>query len=739
MTETISHTTKRRTTLTTPMADEHESEPVPCAQQPKILLCESTIGQEDDDDSGAAGRDASILTDDDTVGSGSIDSQEIEAGLKEMPPPSQDEAAHHFAPMTLVGPIDAIGDTRQSDASHATESNGRDAGPSLAIEHIATQMESLSFISPFDVITVRGRAEENVQRLSHQLERMDLLPDKSDGPDRSAIDEAGEVTGRDANCSVQTLSSTASSVNKGTAPPDIKHDDSDVVIVLSDSDSSQSVPTAVGGSVPSENDGAVYNTSSVVPKAIVDLDSEVMRKVNHFFDNAPFAEPAEDSFNTTQLSKSANASIFVSETTSEGDDSGGVVDKTASEMECPIVAVERADSQPPKASENGSGTGSGSGSGIGGGDVEKVSAECQTDISDNNIMVDIPVIKSSSDQPPSIRSTGGVRLKAHNSSPIIKLNSVDGQINISAKFKLNIQIAPITDSSSDASSDKGSKGSKSTKSSDNAIESSDGQSANAPTTKMNDVIIVVNAAVPEEKPKTDTAKTKSANVLASPKTPMADRKTSRQRPETPSTASKLKQFEFQAPRSLTKTKPNEAPATPVNKPIQAADKDANKSAFKADTNIPVSAKDQKLLFEVYGEAWKTPDMIRSYAALKNKPVDRQNGESTPAAGHRYSRGFQMCKWCAANSLTRASRKSHLLCFCCVFNVFQLNGTYAKAWNPRASSIWKRSASSRRPTNKKISRKQSPRREHRGRRSPRPKQWSVQARKKCWSTGTCRRL
>lgn len=687
VTQTITHTTTKRTTLSNSINDgDFESEPIPCAQQPKILLCESTVGQDDDDDDNGG-----MLTDDDTdtMGSISIDSQEIEDGLKELSQPTQDNGNNpieNIGNTDQVDTIDAIGDsesfgsmepiqdTEPNKVVKPTESMESEKSieqiesivvaqpaeylyPVNELYDIETQMQSLSFISPFIANSVRPKNDENMQNLSHQLKRMDIAVEKGEEqkPLTAETIESANVSEKKAvlECSIQTLSSTEPEEHKPSVEKDCN--ESSDVIVLSDSEcgdepamlnaKSSAIPPI---SEPSENDGAVYNTSSLMPKSMVELDSEVEKKLNRFFDNIPFVEPAENSFNTTQLSATVDDPLFVAETSDEG----SVVDKTASEVSAsqhsepvaPIVTApkpaisvkltksnESEHNERPKASK------------------EVTRPTTPAEISSNSIVVDIPVIKSSSDQPSSvIRSHSGVRLKTSNSSPIIKLNSIDGQVNISAKININIQIAPMTDSSSDASSDRGSKSSKS-----EPVTSSDDQNANDPVTSKEKVVTVNIEEVvmsDENRAPSKGAQLKKPSVVNSPRTPTVERKKTIQGDtiKTPSTASKLKQFTFQAPRSMTKTKPNDTPKS--KKPTKDAndtstgDDDGNQSKFKVDDNIPISAEHQMLLYKVYGDDWKTPEVVRSYSAVKNRDIQRTAGESTPTINrNRYSKGFHMCK------------------------------------------------------------------------------------------------
>lgn len=48
---------------------------------------------------------------------------------------------------------------------------------------------------------------------------------------------------------------------------------------------------------------------------------------------------------------------------------------------------------------------------------------------------------------------------------------------------------------------------------------------------------------------------------------------------------------------------------------------------------------------MYGDAWKTPEVIQSYSAVKGKSIDRAATNTTPSLlkNNRYSKGFDLCK------------------------------------------------------------------------------------------------
>lgn len=50
-------------------------------------------------------------------------------------------------------------------------------------------------------------------------------------------------------------------------------------------------------------------------------------------------------------------------------------------------------------------------------------------------------------------------------------------------------------------------------------------------------------------------------------------------------------------------------------------------------------------YKVYGDAWKTPEVIKSYSAVKGKSAARAAANTTPSTfkNIRYSKGFDLCK------------------------------------------------------------------------------------------------
>lgn len=529
-----------------------------CAQQQKMLLYESTKD----------GNQSDILTDDDT-GSlcSSIDSKEIEAGLKEISQPTQDTVAN--------------------------------------IQRIDTQMQNLSFISPRDRANVTAKSDDSMHNVSRQLHQLSIQHNQSQHDD-TEVEKSGKSF---LSCSVQTLSSNDT---LDRVPVQSEHteekSDSNSVIVLSDSDTEdadmESVPPKrnisqeppLKPSMPSSNDPAMYNISSI--------DHSTMQRVNNFFDNAPFIEPVEpleNSFNSSHLSKSTKEDVYVPETTDEE----SIVDDSIVNSSVSCEKVQQKDSEPKQQQQQ-----------------LQVNVEVEQDkpdFSDNNIIVDIPVIKSTSDQPRQvIRSQSGVRLTASHSSPIYKNASTvidsdgikrtssnviltpgncgfrfnNGQVNIAAKININIQI--VEDSSEESSEDNNKPQRKS-----EAIQSSeDCTSSNNINTNSNTHDSFAAAPILVQ-PKNQQDSKNTRTPLRNPKLDAVNTPT-----RTPQSGSKLKQFEFVPPKSMTKSKKVDSNLDQETGNEQRETKSTNKSmtsessendGFQVDKNIPISPRDQKLL------------------------------------------------------------------------------------------------------------------------------------------------
>lgn len=689
ITQTITHTT---TTMSTTMprdgrgigTNEKKLETIPSEQKPKLLLYESTIlhGTTIDKDPDAS----DSLTDDDTDSvRSSIDSNELEDGMK----------------------------------------NVSQTQPSVInIESIDSQMQ---------ILTVQSQSQHREDNDETKTSKTDLV-NLSHQFNFLDISQAEPKRTNQSIYSIQSLSSADTFDREGTEIQNnsIQKNESHDVIVLSDTESEVSIERPkeeatrrisqeppLKCTATSDNDGAVYNISSNEPHLI---SSFAMQQVNQFFDNVPFTELCENSFNSTLLSRSLKDPVYVSEST-DNESSADVSSK------CDESVLKEIPKHPhgkpavddiPECSDN----------------TDKVEEVNKLEFSGNNIVFDIPVVKSSSDQPQQlIRSQSGIRLTAFNSSPITKpstafttsasnvvlkkngssitVNSNNGQVEISAKININIHISTQEDSSSDASSEKNvpTNRPRITQSENfdeaanqckiNVNHISGKENRNTPNKQL-----ISNAGTPKPNGTPKANKTprlkENENVQRTIKKPNEGKeqnpgdgrsqsvKKAEQKPgiitptrpqiivddsyvndtrrsvkkrdltktpakalpKTPSTASKLKEFEYVAPKSLTKSSSKsrrlQNSVEKQGKKKHATDETLHKDdSFEVDQRIPITPKDQKLLHEVYGNAWKTPEVIRSYSAVKGKSSnlnDRPVIKSPKSLRNtRESKGFNLCK------------------------------------------------------------------------------------------------
>lgn len=558
-------------------AQQGDTGDISCAQQQqqKILLYESTR-----DDTQSA-----LLTDDDTDSvNSSLDSKD----LKE-----------------------------SSDPKHDT------------VDQLDTQMQSLSFISTLDGHKAAGaKCDDRVQNMSRQFDQLDIIND-------NALDEqVDEEQATEKRESIVSLSSNDTLDRESDQPDDTQEkSDSGSVIVLSDSETEegaaanessalQQAPVSkrnisqeppLKPTMPSSNDPAMYNLSPI--------DSSSMQRVNNFFDKVPFVEPiepseaVENSFNSSHMSKSEREDVYVPETTDEESVTEISINNASShaptnQTENSEEKTESSEQQPQaNADENVDAHVSHANAVEGGGTN-------QADFSDNNIIVDIPVQKSASDQPHQvIRSQSGVRLTASRSSPITKtstgknddgtkrssnnvilrkpgkncgfrVNSGNGQLSIAAKININIQI--VEDSSEESSEDNNKPTRKSIQTSEDAPSN---RNPNANSNDINSESPKSARSASQNDSATNRTPSKNSRLDAVNKTPKT--------PKTPQTANKLKQFEFVPPKSMTKAKkpdPNNLPtdgAKPSNKSMTS--ESSENDGFQVDKNIPISPRDQKLL------------------------------------------------------------------------------------------------------------------------------------------------
>lgn len=564
-------TTTTTTTTMTKVLDEALAQTdadnnISCAQQPqqqqkqKILLYESSVRDE---------TQSALLTDDDTdsVGS-SLDSKDLESGLKEISQPTQ---SRHFTADTVVN-----------------------------VDQIDSQMQSLSFISTLDRRGVAdAKSDDGVQNMSRQFDQLDIVHNQDE------IYEHGE---EQATENVDSIVSLSSNDTLDREPDNTKEkSDSDSVIVLSDSDTQEAKTPSVSPPkrnisqepplkpfMASSNDPAMYNISPI--------DSTAMQQVNNFFDNAPFVEPVEpieiveNSFNSSHISRSVKEDIFVPETTDEESMAENSINGARVHGETDQTEKDKSTSKQQHS------------------DSDSHNSPHQPDFSDNNIIVDIPVIKSTSDQPRQlIRSQSGVRLTASRSSPITKtttdgiirssnvilktpgkcgitVNSSNGQLSIAAKININIQI--VEDSSEESSEDN--RPARKSAAIQSSEDCTNGRNTNINSNDINSAELPASTRPHDSNPKNNRTPVKNSTADAGVNTT----------PRTPKTANKLKQFEFVPPKSMTKSKKkdskqqaeNENDAKPSTKSMTS--ESSENDGFQVDKNIPISPRDQKLLVRI---------------------------------------------------------------------------------------------------------------------------------------------
>lgn len=565
--QTVTCTTTTRTTMTNVELNESpvDYDEPSCAQKPKILLYEST--QEDNQ--------SDILTDDDTNSIGSsIDSKDIEADLKEI---SQ--------PITQ--------------------------GTVMRIDSLQTQMQHLSFLPPSNSGNLSIKSDdEDFQNMSQQFDKLHIKHNEENEEIEENIinDENSQLS-----CSVQTLSSTNTLEQESVSFEQTEENKnaSSEVIVLSDTDSedgeneSEPAKRNISQEPPlkptcaSSNNGALYNISSI--------DNSAMDKVNKFFESAPFIPPTDSSFTSSAASKSSHEDVYVPETTDEESIDDEVVE---SSILCDDIGdnnshggVVDVDQNKPDLKEK----------------IDDNVIQKRLNFSDNNIIVDIPVIKSTSDQPKQlIRAQSGVRLTASRSSPItkttidtdcikrkssnvvlktptsIRVSSGNGQsINIAAKININFDIQIVEDSSEESSEDnRPSRKSEAIQSSETQCHSDSNHSDNSSTaSNKRSNGDTKNVQTPLKNKRVDAVKTPTKTPSKTPN-------------NTPTTASKIKQFEYVPPKSMTKFKRPDKFETNQNTESKCLDKSIgsekseNDDGFIVDKSIPINARDQKLLVSI---------------------------------------------------------------------------------------------------------------------------------------------
>lgn len=567
----------------------------------------------------------------------------------------------------------SVGSSIDADFVHAIDTKNETKMKNA--ERVANQLESLNIsTTTIDQRTTQDKSTDDLQNLSHQFTGMELVKKPETDSEMVKTEEHLDETVQ--NVSALTLSSTDTEANdKSKAMTDDDKKSSVIILTDSDDESLDQPPLKI---IPRPMED--YNVSSSLPAdAVANLpSSSLMHKINKFFDNVPSLNASlNETVSSNHLEKSIeqeNESIYVSETTYNDDDSESASNRAPStdnkssvhdDVERNIDLAEHSSASvvPPTCDYA----------------IEK------NEMADDAEIRNVPVTKSRSEQAQPVSKTqSGSKLKTSNSTPIIessvhnadgvkrsnsnnmpgggknagssiKFNTgSNGHLNIAAKININIQISNNDSSTSE----------------DSSSETSDRDEAtlNTPAIESEPIPETANT---EENPTNDSSSSDSAtsspatqakSVPSSPEQhqrqqhqPQVKRDRGCDTPKTPSAVNRIKSYEFVAPKSMTKT--NAADDSSYKTPRRKAAKEVDKenglpeqlpTGFEIDKSIGVDPKDQLLLHQVYGDAWKTPEVLRCYSAVKGHPAAAEPMRVVQSAqvSHRprFSRGFNVCKY-----------------------------------------------------------------------------------------------
>lgn len=581
----------------------------------------------------------------------------------------------------------SVGSSIDADFVHTIDTN--DDLRTKTVERVGTQLEILS-ISTSQRTSQQTTQDNNavdLLNLSHHFSGMGLGR-KAEMADETVKTESQEqLDDTVQNNSALTLSSTDDEDNQSKISEDSKENS---IIVLSDSDDESNIqPPLKIIPRPMED----YNVSSgLASEAVANLpSSSLMHKINKFFDFVPSLDvsPTSSSEHLDKTQEPENESLYVSETTCDDNS------ETASNSNNEHSIDPNNKSSVPDDTEANDGSPERSSASV-------VPETCEDELAGVNEMANVPVTKSRSDQSrPVAKTASGIKLKTTNSTPIIESTVHDadgvkrsnsnnvaatlkntgssikfntgsnGQLNIAAKININIQISNHDTSTSE----------------DSSSESSARDEASLETPAIESEPIPETEDIPSNESNSghstnSLSATQAKSVASSPDQHLAPPKArldlGRNTPKTPSAIDRLKPYEFVAPKSMTKlgNANTSSYLTPKrNKENELPDKLPD--GFQVDKSIAVDPKDQLLLHQVYGDAWKTPEVLRSYSAVKGRPVAtgpmRQVQSAQAPHISRVSRGFNLCKY---------SHIIHPLSVCKFnpfFNFFQSNGTSLMTW------------------------------------------------------------
>lgn len=596
--------------------------------------------------------------------------------------------------------------------SSATKVNQSKIQKPEVVEDIGTQLKNISISSPAQFFLDKWEPEaQNMSGLSQKFTELDLLQNTTDDykvHERSKQDDEACQSKLTAarkslfETSVVTVSSVSIHERKQQHIQAVHVSNADTVerpievIVLSDSELESNT-----GSRDDINKIPFYNVSTETEtEKPLTVNTIIMDKVNKFFDNVP--DQLEDSFAKSKLEKPVpvNESIYISET-SESDNAdndsvaGGQQNisnaKSNEEKTLPddnalvreadadiFVSAQGSDLQQSKNTDH-----------VTEGQVIAMSVE--------NIADPLPTIcsiasdiRESSESSAVVKNTGSsIKITSSN------LQSSGEKVSISAQININIQISGLDTSTSESSDSYYSNPvENSSEQIDNrgGEENADyetGDEKNGGEDNFDDESLhaniqdenVLNAepAMPSlqsrgtETPGKTTGKTLAKTPAKTPvktpaktpaKTPIRPprRTPSKNTPKIPTIIHKktplldMKRFEFVPPKSMTKIKKNDPvelsqAENKVENNGNNSDEDSDKEAndFVIDKSIPVAPKDQLLLHKIYGDAWKTPEVIRSYSAVKGKKMHPQVEQQSQSVitkqeiRSRMSRGFHICE------------------------------------------------------------------------------------------------
>lgn len=573
--------------------------------------------------------------------------------------------------------------------SPTTKVNQSNNHKSEFVEEIGTQLKNISISSPAQFFHDKFEQDaQNMSGLSQKFTEMGLLRNTTDDfkvNERSKQDDEACQSKSDAvrksllEMSVVTISSVSAHEREQqilavhVANADTVETPIDV-IVLSDSELGSNP-----GSRDDINQIVFYNVSTETEtEKPHTVNTMIMDKVNKFFDNVP--DQIEDSFTTEKPIKPAVAdeSIYISETcpsdTAQNESDAVsdnlsdanlnaakmLTDGNASIREADadvFVSAHGSDLQPTNGTNH-----------FTEGQIIAMSVESHADPSPQICTVASDLKEKS----PEMIKNAGSSIKITSSN----LASCGEKVSISAQININIQISGL-DSTTSESDDSNYSNQQLENSSEQIGNNDDDESIDDELQHSTRSTSVTPAKTPVKTPVkapiNPPAETAANTLVKTPvrtprKTPIKNTlKTPRSiNKNTPNSVLKLKQFEFVPPKSLTKTKkniPNEKDSTDsetfrtaqVEEKSKTTDKkrddDSDKEAydFVIDRNIPVAPKDQMLLHKIYGDAWKTPEVIRSYSAVKGskmRPQVEQKSQSVITKQEicsRMSHGFHLCK------------------------------------------------------------------------------------------------